>query len=258
MLSRTDKRWWAASLAAALAGAWLVQPATLLAQAGPRGERARFSLSESRPGPDGVPRFTLVADRADARVVLHELLTRAGQPHEIAADVAGTVQVRIRDATLDELLRRLPENADPPIRIQREGGVVRVTRNYAAERAAAEIRSRLRTGALRAQPRPGPIPGGYLAAPLIPVDRLVTLEVDRSRPVALSEVLARITAQTGYVVRLDRRAPRDLTFSGSIVRTPLPLVLQTIAETCGLRLTVRGQEAILVPAPLPSAPRRRP
>ena len=76
---------------------------------------------------------------------------------------------------------------------------------------------------------------------------MVTLDVPINRPISLSDALSQIGAQARLPITLDSRIPRDLTFTGRITQAPLSLVLQTIANTSGLKLVTVGSQVAFVP-----------
>jgi hypothetical protein len=92
------------------------------------------------------------------------------------------------------------------------------------------------------------LPNGYQNTLGVPADRYVTLSVPPDRPIPLSQAIQRIATQTRFPVRLDPRVPRDVLFTGDITQAPLPLALQNIAETAGLKVLANGMQAVLVPA----------
>jgi hypothetical protein len=78
---------------------------------------------------------------------------------------------------------------------------------------------------------PGSVPElREIAAPPI-LARPVTLYVPDFRPITLAEALQAIGRQTGALLRTDTDVATDIRFSGRFTRTPLSLVLESLAKT---------------------------
>jgi hypothetical protein len=61
--------------------------------------------------------------------------------------------------------------------------------------------------------------------------RPVTLFVPDSRPITLVQALQTIGRQTGALLRVDADVATDVRFSGRFTRTPLSIVLDSLAKT---------------------------
>ncbi|MGC8669288.1 MAG: zinc-ribbon domain-containing protein [Chthonomonadales bacterium] len=191
--------------------------------------RSQVSVQEAASGAGGAGRFTLTADHADIAEVLKALFTKIGADYAIDQDVEGPVDVRLRNETVPRILQAIEAVARPAITIRMVNGVYRVSLREPAAGSAVRLRTRF----------------GY--QPLTVVNRPVTLEVPEDHPIPLEAALERISLQTGYVIRLDRRIPRSLMFSGRILQAPLGTTLQAIADTSGLKVVAGGNEVLLVP-----------
>lgn len=237
--------------------ACLALPA-LGADAGQAAGRRGISIAETGKDSEGRPLFSVLADSAEVTDLLKALFTKTGDEFTIDQDVSGPIDLNIRDKTLEDLFQEIARTFHPALKIRKDGKVWRVSRGFDAQAAAEAIRNRMEgngrfEGALQTPNGVMPRSGKNLlstAVPLgetIPTNRYVSLDVPDARPIALSDALAQISAQTGFPVSLDKRVPRDLRFSGVIVRASLPLVLQEIARTSGLKLIADGTQAVLAP-----------
>lgn len=219
--------------------------------------RANFTIVENERDKNGSRLFSVQADSTEITQLLKALFLKAGDEFSIDQDVAGPVDLKVKNATLEQIFQRVIESAYPPVRIKKDGKFYRVSRAYDLERAALEIRERMRgrngfgspMGELSNRPGGGlaPLPNGYQTPSSIPSNRYVTLEVPKTRPISMVEALARISEQARFPIMLDKRVPRELSFWGNITQASLPLVLQAIADTSDLKLIADGTQAILVP-----------
>jgi hypothetical protein len=235
---------------------------------GAQANHTGLSIVEEGADSSGNHLYTIHADNVDIKEVLRAFLKKTDQELAIDQDVAGTVPVLdIRNKTFHDALQWIVNVAQPRIKIVKVGSVYHVTRDLDAIRKAdaASI-------AERAQQRidqihnggfggaggsmPSVVPMGSATGQMrsnsafqngIPMDRNVSISVPEGQPIPLSQVLEKMSAQTGFSIVLDPRVPRELSFSGTITEAQLPLVLQTIATTSGLKLVANGTQAIFSP-----------
>jgi hypothetical protein len=237
----------------ALAGLIAVSTAPSLAEVGTQAV-AKPSLVLADSGVDAAKRpvYTITAKSTEITEVLRSVFAKAGLEYAIDQDVVGPVDVNLKNRTIDEILMQIRDTARPPIKITKgEDKVYRVSRDYALEEKAAAIQNRMNNGGGFGSGQMGPagVRGSQAvnAQLAIPSDKSVTLNIPDNRPIPLSQAIARISAQTGFSIVLDKRVPQDVQFAGSITEASLPTVLQTIADTAGLRLIVSGTQAVFVP-----------
>lgn len=226
-------------------------------------ETAQSGLSIVESGADAAHRvYTIQADRVDVAELLRSFFKKAGQEAAIDRDVTGPVTLTIRDKGFREALQWIVQVTRPFIKVTSLNGVYHVSLDPAAQ--AAED-ARVRADAVRNAMRPDgvppvvPLPGGPgspFAGPRIggtgwpagiPNDRMVSISVPPNHPIPLAEAVARLSAQARFPIMLDPQVPRELNFTGIITDAPLPLVLQTIASTSGLKLVANGRQAVLYP-----------
>ncbi len=195
----------------------------------------------------GERRYTVIADNAEISDLLKQLFAKTGDEFSIDQGVAGAVNLKVRDASLEQVFARISEVARPPLKIRHEGKYYHVAPDLSAIPLSQGPPPVVRGGGSAALHRPFPqVAGGYQA--LAPANRPVTLDVPKDRPIPLALALDRISAQTGYPVRLDPRVPAQLTFSGTITSAPLSMVLQAIGESSALKIVDYGSYAMLAPA----------
>ncbi len=206
--------------------------------------RDAVAITESGTGADR--RFTVIADNAEITDLLKQLFAKTGDEFSVEQGVAGPITLLVRDATLDQVFNRITEVARPPLKIRHEGNYYRVAVDTSAPAGnpPGVVPGGVRPGIRRVFPD---VPAGYEI--LNPGNRLVTIDVPKDHPIPLSTALARISAQTGYLVRLDPHVRPDTTFTGTIVKASLSMVLQAIADTTRLRIVDYGTYALLVPTP---------
>lgn len=233
---------------------------------GVRAVQSGLSIVES--GADAAHRvYTLQADRVDVAELLRAFFKKAGQEAAIDRDVTGQITLTIRDKSFREALQWIVQVTRPFIKVTALNGVYHVSLDPAAQAAQD---ARVRADAVRNAMRPGgvpsvvPLPGGPsggspFAGPHIggiggigwpagiPNDRPVSISVPPNHPIPLADAVARLSAQARFPISLDPQVPRELNFTGIITEAPLPLVLQTIASTSGLKLVANGRQAVLYP-----------
>jgi len=202
-------------------------------------------LSVSNNGADakGNKLYSVTARGQGTAEILRALFAHTGDQNVIDEDVAGTVDISVRNATLEQILQLVSEAARPPLRIRRDSkGLYKVSRELVAQPVGIDL------GPGNVVP-PGIVPnsssvmapGGYQQ--LAAGNRVVSLNIPKERPIPLADALRMITMQTGYNVVLDRRIPREVEFSGKIDRAPLSMVLPFIAEASKLKLTMNATGA---------------
>jgi hypothetical protein len=198
------------------------------------------------------PVYTITAKSTEITEVLRAVFAKAAVEYAIDQDVVGPVDVNLKNRTFDEILMQIRDTARPPIKILRgEDKVYRVSRDYVLEEKAAILQNRLNnqgggfgSGQIAPSgPRVGQFPGSQV---MLPADKFVSLNVPDSSPIPLSQALARISAQTGFPILLDKRVPQEVKFSGSI-EASLNLALPALADIAGLRLVMSGGQAVFVP-----------
>jgi hypothetical protein len=206
--------------------------------------------------------FTIQVDRVDVADVLRTFFKRAGVEAVIDQDVAGPLNITVKNVTFREALQYVVQFARPQIKVTKgkNDSVYHVSRDLEAQRTAEAIANRMQD--LSGQPGHAyapVVPNGLgpqtnrLGSPQpgivtgLPVDRTVTIDVPDDHPIPLSEALSRISQQTRFPIYLDRRVPREISFAGTISEAPLSLVLQRLATTTGLKLLSSPTQATLVP-----------
>jgi hypothetical protein len=203
--------------------------------------------------------FTIQADRVDVADVLRTFFKRAGAEAAIDQDVAGAVNLNIKNVTFREALQWIVQVARPQIKVTkgRNDSIYHVSRDIEAQRQAEAIANRIQE--LSGQPGhayPPVVPNGlgpqtnHLGPSTVQIgvpDRTVTMDVPDDHPIPLAEALSRISQQTRFPIYLDRRVPRELSFAGTISEAPLSLVLQRLSSTTGLKLLASSTQATLVP-----------
>ncbi len=214
-----------------------------------QGVRSGIAISPSATDTNGNRTYNVVADSAELSAFLKELFKVTGDQFTVDQDVAGPVDLNLKAATIDQVIKEVAKLAKPPIRIVKQGGVYRVSRDFNAQAAANSLRDSTGEGILQSTRPPGSVfgPNGNPYQALAPANRPVTLDVARERPISLADALSRISVQTNVMVRLDRRIPRELTFSGTVSRAPLGLVLQYIAEASDLKIVWDNSQVLLLP-----------
>jgi len=205
--------------------------------------------------------FTVQADHIELVEVLKTFFKRAGAEVAIDQDVSGHVDLSIKNVTFREALQWIVQVARPQIKVTKgkNDSIYHVSRDFEAQKTADEIARKIENlgglsrGGITTPYIPGIVPPnltrvnqGSLTGN-VPNDRMVTLEVPEDKPIPLSEALSRISSQAKFPIFVDRRVPRELSFTGTISEAPLPLVLQTIASTTGLKLLTSGTQATFVP-----------
>lgn len=183
--------------------------------------------------------YNVRADGVEIAEVLKLLFNKVGEEFSIDPTVQGRLYLSIRDATFEQVLERVAEVAQPPIRIRRVGKVYRVTRNVEAEQRAEVARERmerLHGGGIH-------VPMGYQALAL---NRTVSLDIPDQRPIALGQALRLIGQQTQTTIRLDKSIRSDIRFSARFTRTPLQFVLDSIAKTGALKWAFLSDGSILI------------
>lgn len=236
-----------------------VQPTTpdMVAGERPSGRRGISIVEGSSQGNQKT--FSVQADSADIGDLLKSLFAKTGDEFAIDQDVTGLVDLRIKEATLDEICRRIAEVSRPRLNIRREKTVYRVSLAADPQRTAQEIQNRMAGGTRfpnGTTPRlstPGgglqavPLGGDVLANPAL-AERYVTLDIPKERPITLLEAVNRIAQQTQTQIVLDRRIPRDMEFYGHITRASLPLVLYYFTKDYDFKLVPNGSQIILAPS----------
>ena len=202
-----------------------------------------LAVSENGTDSKGTKLYGVVAHGAGIAEILRAVFARTGDQYVIDEDVAGTVDISVRNAPIEQVLRQIAEAARPPLRIRPDAkGVFKVSRELVAQPAAIDL------GSGNVVP-PGivPVPSGVIAPggyqQLAAGNRPVTVNIPKERPIPLAEALRQISNQTGYPITLDRRIPRDVEFSGKIERAPLSMVLPYIAEASKLKLIMNAMGA---------------
>jgi len=196
-------------------------------------------------GVDADKRFSIIADSAEIGEVLKALFGKAGDDFLIDQDVSGPISLKLTNVPMDEIFRRIETLAKPPLRIQRDGKQFKVSIAPQDTKKIAVIQN---PNGLSFNQIPGIVPGVTDAYQNVtPASRPVSIEVPKNRPITLGQALQQISRQTGFPVRLDPRIPAGLTFSGTITRSSLGMVLQALADTTNLKIVDYGTSAVLVP-----------
>lgn len=227
------------------------------------GTRTGLSIVEGGTDRANNRLYTIRADNVEITDLLKALFKKTNGELAIDQDVSGPVNLSVRDLPFRDALQWIVQVVRPPIKIVRKENVYHVSRDIDAKRefdakqAASAIAERMgqgrngigNTGTLPYSPglngtqRLG-------ASPLltgIPMDRMVSLDVPETKPIPLAEALARISTQTRFPIRIDSRVPREVSFAGVITQAPLPLVLQKIADSSGLKVVANGMQAAFYP-----------
>src|SRR2546423_15695483 len=97
----------------------------VLSLADRQGERAGVTIVEDEVA-NGEKRLTVFADSADLPDLLKKLFAKTGDEFLIDQDVAGAINLKIKNATAEQVLARVAEIARPPLRITRDGKIMRV------------------------------------------------------------------------------------------------------------------------------------
>jgi hypothetical protein len=209
-----------------------------------------IAITEEDKDPQGNRRISVTADGAEITDLLKKLFNKSGDEYTIDQDISGPVDLKIRYLTFAEVYRRIAESAKPPLKIRLEGKVYRVSRETPVAKPGVESGGPVGIGVV---PIPnGPIPNGFGTIPMgygqiIPGNRLVTLDVPKDRPIPIVDAIARISQQTRFPIRVDRRVPRDVVFNSAIYDAPLAVVIQTIADTANLKIMPDGIGIVLMP-----------
>ncbi len=199
-------------------------------------------IKENGTDSKGNKLFSVVASGNEIAEILRAVFGRTGDQYVIDEDVSGTVNISIRNATAEKVLREVAEAARPPLRIRRdEKGLYKVSRELVVLPTGIDLRSGIGPPAIVPSGAGLLAPGGYQQ--LAASNRPVTLNIPKERPIPLADALQQIQMQTGYSIVLDRRIPRDVEFYGKIDRAPLSMVLPTIAEVSKLKLTMSATGA---------------
>jgi type II secretory pathway component GspD/PulD (secretin) len=207
-----------------------------------------LAISPNGADPAGNKLYSIIANGSNITDVLKKLFETMGiKEYTIHQDVSGTIDIRMLKATGQQLMREIAEAARPPLRISRdEKGFYRVSQELVTSPTGISL------GPGGVVP-PGVVP--FKGAGLPPIgysqlafgNRPVTLNVPDDRRISLADAVRQISQQTGVQVTLDRRVSREVEFSGTITRAPLSLVLQSIADTAGLKLIADANGATLTP-----------
>jgi hypothetical protein len=203
-----------------------------------------ISIVDLGVGADGQRRMNVQTSSADVVDLLRAFFKVTGDQFAIDQDVAGTVDVKVSNGAAIDVLRQIAESARPPIRIRRQGGLFRISRELPTGRTGGSP-----AGAAVVDPLH---PYGGVSVPtgfqqIAVGNRPINLDVPKERPISMAEALARISAQSGINIRMDRRIPNDLTFSGTVVSAPANLVLQTIANEADLKLIPESGGFLVAP-----------
>ncbi len=241
----------------------MITPVTAQSYADSSFQVNRSGLSIVENGTDRLNNrlFTIQADRVDVADILRTFFKRAGVEAAIDQDVTGLVNLSIKNVVFRDALQWIVQVSRPQIKISKgkNDNIYHVTRDFDAQRTADAIASRIESsGGLAGRNIPGVSPGVVppnmprvvmpnMMQNGVPADRLITLDVPDDHPIPLTEALNRISALARFPIFVDRRIPRELSFAGTITEAPLPLVLQTIASTSGLKLLASGTQATFVP-----------
>lgn len=205
--------------------------------------------------------FTIQADGVDVADILRTFFKRAAAEVAIDQNVTGPINLSIKNVTFREALQWIVQVAKPQIKVTKgkNDSIYHVSRDLEAQRTAEALANRI--AALsgpggRAYPPVvpntlGPQANRINSLPIIqigvPGDRTITLDVPDDRPIPLADALSRISQQSRFPIFVDRRVPRELSFTGTITDAPLSLVLQRISSTTGLKLLASSTQATFVP-----------
>src|SRR5262249_40299937 len=162
---------------------------------------------------DGERRLNVQTDAAEITEVLKAIFKLTGDDFAIDQDVSGPVDIKIRNETPANVLSRIADSAKPALKIRRVGNLYKISRDPALARPTEPGAGNAGFDPLKPYAAAGN-PIGYQQ--VASGNRPVNLDVPKDRPIPMSEVFARIAAQSGLNIRLDRRVPRELTFSGTI------------------------------------------
>ncbi len=208
----------------------------------PRQERSALSLVEVGRSPAGKTLYSLEAYSVDLNTLVTEVLRRTGEEFSVAQDVAGTVSLVMRRATADDILDAVSRVARPPLRVARGRGIV------VAQAEAGGPTSRIGRFERISPGQRGPLsPNSPSIADAIGVLQApVTLEIADGKPVTMAEAMRSIEKQTGVAIHLDPRIPANLGFAARVTRTPLVVVLESIARTGALKWTAQPDGSILL------------
>src|SRR5215831_8278059 len=137
--------------------------------------------------------YNVRADSAEITTLLKELFKITGDQFTVDQDVAGPVDLNLKSATIQEVIKEVAKLTKPPLRIVKQGAVYRVSREFSPQAAANAVRDATGDGLLQAMRPPaggfGQTPNPYQA--LAPANRPVTLDIPKDRPIALADALAR-------------------------------------------------------------------
>src|SRR5205814_8126768 len=86
------------------------------------------SIYEDEKDPQGNRRIAVLADNAEITDLLKDMFKKSGDQYTIDQDISGPVDLNIKYATFAEVYRRIAESAKPPLKIQMDGKLYRVTR----------------------------------------------------------------------------------------------------------------------------------
>ena len=192
-----------------------------------------LSIVDLGVGTDGERRLNVQTDAAEIADVLKAVFKLTGDDFAIDQDVVGSVDIKLKNVTPDVVLKQIAETAKPALKILRVGNLYKISRDPALAKPTEGGAGAAGFDPLKPYAGAGnPIGYQQVAAG----NRPVNLDVPKDRPITMAEAFSRISSQSGINIRLDRRVPRDLTFSGTIISAPASLVLQTIAHEADLKL----------------------
>jgi hypothetical protein len=201
-----------------------------------------LTLVETGRAPNGKPRYSIEAYSVDLNTLITEVLRRTGEEFAVSQDVTGPVSLVLRNATADEILEAASRVARPPFRITRGRGIVVSLAPEAEGPVPPGGIRRITTGPGR---RVGPSPTAIIDATSA-LQTPVSLDIADGRPVAMAQAMKALEQQTGVPIRLDPRIPGNLGFAARVTRTPLMVVLESIARTGALKWSVQSDGSVLV------------
>lgn len=227
----------------ALLASLIVAPALADDDPAARPGGGALTIVETGRTPAGKPRYTIEAYSVDLNTLITEVLRRTGEEFTVSQDVTGSISLVLRNATAEAILDAVSRAAHPPIRISRGRGIlVSLAPTDAGGSPGAGGAPRVAPGrGLLSVPIAGSTPDVASA-----LQTPVSLDIPDGRPVPLAQAIKALEQQTGIAIRLDPRIPANLGFAARVTRTPLMVVLESIARTGALKWSAQPDGSVLV------------
>jgi type II secretory pathway component GspD/PulD (secretin) len=184
---------------------------------------------------DGKPLFTIRAEGAPVGDVLRTVFRKTGEQYRIDESVTGFVDLYLENVTMDRILQEIQQSREVPFKITRDKGITLVTRAPDIRTQADAVGTKMEAQGSRAAP--SIVPLNQVPAPLFgmqqqsPLEKSVTINVPDDRRIPFREAIQIMGRQAGVQFNIDPRISDKVMFSGTVTRTQLRLVLDTMSKT---------------------------